>query len=184
MWSAPEVISETEQTFDGRRYWRNAGGYFRRSRRFLHRDVWASIHGPIAPGLQIHHVDGNKANNHPSNLVALTPKGHAAEHWTPEAAEASATRIRGLSHLSRPWHQSPEGIAWHRANGHRSIRQRLANPVEKQCECCGATFATIWPNKTRFCHRNCKQRQRRIEQGERVRAYDRSRKRNRVTPTT
>lgn len=37
-----------------------------------HRAVWIALRGPIPDGLTINHKDGNRANNHPDNLEAIT----------------------------------------------------------------------------------------------------------------
>lgn len=44
-----------------------------------HRLVWDNIHG-LDDGHHVHHIDGNRQNNHISNLVAITPSEHAAHH--------------------------------------------------------------------------------------------------------
>jgi hypothetical protein len=38
-----------------------------------HRIVWTVLRGPIPAGFEINHKDGDKANNHPSNLELVTP---------------------------------------------------------------------------------------------------------------
>lgn len=38
------------------------------------RTVYEAFNGPIQPGYEIDHVDGNKLNNTPSNLIAKTHK--------------------------------------------------------------------------------------------------------------
>lgn len=35
---------------------------------FQHHLVYVCSHGPLPPGARVEHVDGNKLNNHPSNL--------------------------------------------------------------------------------------------------------------------
>lgn len=51
-----------------------------------HRRVMAKRLGDAAlSGLQVHHIDGDKQNNRPSNLVALTPRMHGRVESTPDA---------------------------------------------------------------------------------------------------
>ena len=42
--------------------------------RYIHRLVWAAYNGPIPKGLQIRHLDGNRANNRLTNLALGTQK--------------------------------------------------------------------------------------------------------------
>lgn len=74
-------------TYDGRTYTPADVGYYRCTtgdRHYLHRRVYEDIHGIVPPGMDVHHVDHDKANNDPSNLVALAKDAHARLH----AAEA------------------------------------------------------------------------------------------------
>lgn len=42
---------------------------------FAHRIVWMVMNGDMIPdGLQINHMDGKRANNHPENLELVTPQ--------------------------------------------------------------------------------------------------------------
>jgi hypothetical protein len=52
----------------------------RTEERYVHRRVYEEHHGPIPEGWHVHHVDWDKRNNDPSNLVALTPAEHSAIH--------------------------------------------------------------------------------------------------------
>ena len=57
-------------------YRRNASGG-----RFEHVEVWERHHGqPVPEGYQIHHIDGDKLNNDPANLIAVTPTEHKRIH--------------------------------------------------------------------------------------------------------
>jgi hypothetical protein len=69
--------------YRGDKYAPDPDGYYRKTsgdRAWLHQVVWSDHNGPIPPGYDIHHLDTNKANNDPSNLVCLTPSEHAAVH--------------------------------------------------------------------------------------------------------
>jgi hypothetical protein len=82
----PVAISPTIQEFRGERYW------FRPTRRtfvrqlrgqkarLLSHAVYSAAHGDIPVGWHIHHIDRDRTNNALSNLEALSPEDHAAEH--------------------------------------------------------------------------------------------------------
>jgi hypothetical protein len=46
-----------------------------------HRVVMERLLGhPIPAGMVVHHIDGNKRNNHPDNLQLMTPSEHVRHH--------------------------------------------------------------------------------------------------------
>lgn len=45
-----------------------------------HKLIYESIHGPVARGMHIHHIDHNSANNHPDNLCHLSRTQHVQHH--------------------------------------------------------------------------------------------------------
>lgn len=51
-----------------------------------HRAVWIDNHGTIPPGAVVHHIDGNKTNNHISNLALFDSNGEHMHvcHYDPE----------------------------------------------------------------------------------------------------
>lgn len=50
---------------------------------YLHRLIFEANHGDyLAPGMIVHHIDGNPENNHWDNLLAMTQAEHAREHFT------------------------------------------------------------------------------------------------------
>lgn len=61
-------------------------GYMRHSKddsgrlRMEHHLVWEKYFGEIPDGMQIHHIDGNKANNDIKNLQLVTPLEHKRLH--------------------------------------------------------------------------------------------------------
>ena len=48
----------------------------------LHRVVYTKYNNKIPQGYVIHHLDGDKTNYSPSNLIALTPNDHSRLHKT------------------------------------------------------------------------------------------------------
>jgi hypothetical protein len=60
------------------------GGYWQtKAGRPWHRVVYRRAYGPIPPGWDVHHIDGNKVNNDPDNLIAIPRKLHMEIHRTP-----------------------------------------------------------------------------------------------------
>lgn len=93
--------------------------------RWEHQVVWEAIHGPLPEGWCIHHVDGNKTNNAPDNLVGCASN---SEHFREHHAEMSREigRKLGLSGRGRP--KSPE----HRAKISAALKGRPVSPEHRE----------------------------------------------------
>lgn len=48
--------------------------------RYIHKIVYTDLYGELPPNMQIHHLDENKNNNDPSNLIAMTSLEHKKFH--------------------------------------------------------------------------------------------------------
>lgn len=82
-WGTSKQAREVKNTPCGNGYC-----YVRMGKRQMryHRIVWMCVNGPIpTPDLQIDHIDGDRANNHISNLRLVTVRGNGqnrVEHRT------------------------------------------------------------------------------------------------------
>lgn len=69
--------------YNGKKYTPNGDGYFRKTngdRELLHRQKWKDLRGPIPEGMEIHHLDEDKANNEIENFVMMSTSDHAKQH--------------------------------------------------------------------------------------------------------
>lgn len=136
----------------------------RRGIESLHREIWKAAHGPIPPGCDIHHRDGNPLNNALDNLECLTEAEHNARHDTGAwgRTEAGQAHLAAIRPLTVEWHRSPAGRQWHSENGKRVWKTR--EPVRKSCDQCHAAYDDITRRAdSRFCSNACKSEWRRAQ---------------------
>jgi hypothetical protein len=148
-------------TFQGRKY-RLSGRYYRAESwgrggpSNLHRARWEYYRGPIPAGFDVHHKDGDGTNNRIANLELVESREHARQHILERIARGELKPPGELARArAAEWHASPEGRAWHAANGKRSWKDRVWHTLA--CQVCGREFKSPYPNKTKFCHLNCRQ---------------------------
>lgn len=73
--------------------------YSKDSRRiYFHHFIWASYHrlSRVPKGMVIHHLDGDKTNNSPLNLLLCTSSEHACIHREGLTTSATARRAKWL----------------------------------------------------------------------------------------
>ena len=149
-------------TFKGRKYRLCLPGPYYRAEGWgkgassLHRAKWEHYRGAIPPGCHVHHKDGDGANNLLSNLELVDGREHNRQH---------SSKMHELGILKPPgdlareraaeWHASPEGLAWHSENGKRAWDNRVWHQLK--CQQCGRGYTSPYPNKSKFCHLNCRQ---------------------------
>lgn len=147
-----EKISDTIQKFDGVSYYR-CGYYFQRKGKRLHRAVWEYHNGAIPSGYEVHHADGDRANNDIENLRLLTEAEHGRLHMsTPERKEKSRDSIAKASERAKAWHSTPEGAKFHSEHA----KQYWENAGENAyiCAYCGKEFLSRSVRRqegNRFC---------------------------------
>jgi len=128
--------------------------------RLLHRLVWTEHHGPIKPHTSIHHKDGNWRNNSIKNLEAVPTSEHCSHHMrerflNPEYRRKNKISLNKAIAAAPEWHASPEGLAWHKTNGH-AVWKSVAKLRTHKCVFCKKTFrAKTIQSKLKFCSQSC-----------------------------
>lgn len=139
--------------------------YFQRSFKggtaWLHRDVWEFHHGPIPPGFEVHHVDGDGGNNDIANLALLSRAEHVVQH--PYSVHRHAEQRKLLERirpLTKAWHASDVGREKHREIGPLAYKQFV--PKKKRCAHCKQWFTPRKiGNMDLYCGPPCRSRARR-----------------------
>jgi hypothetical protein len=147
------------KVFQGRKY-RLAAGYYKAENwgsgpSSLHRARWEFYRGAIPEGFDIHHKDGDRANNRLSNLELVHNLEHKRRHMLERAAQGKIPPPGALAHeRAAEWHASLEGLKWHSKHGKRSWATRVWHLLE--CQECGRPYRSPFANRSKFCHLNCK----------------------------
>jgi len=91
----------------------------------LHRYIWEQVHGPIPEGFCIHHINGDKKDNHLGNLALVTYAEHNQIH-SPDRPIWNAGLTRETS------------LKWNAA-----IEKRMRTKADHYAERCFATV-NLW----------------------------------------
>jgi hypothetical protein len=124
---------------------------------YLHRDVYKYHNGEIPEGYHVHHIDGDAGNNDMSNLRLISSEEHHRYHCdnlTEEQRQARRDHAARIRPLTKAWHASEEGRAWHVKNG----KEMAANLKPRQYHClqCGDEFYLKPFGENKFCSNKCK----------------------------
>lgn len=127
----------------------------------LHVAVYENEVGEIPEGYHVHHVDFDKNNNEPKNLIALTNSEHEKLHGQNLTDEQKEWRRKNVSENAMPkareWHGSDAGKDWHSAHGKEAWKNRTE--AEYVCDYCGNVFKTLnrYSEKSNhFCSNKCR----------------------------
>lgn len=126
-----------------------------------HQWVWVKVHGPIPKGYHIHHKDDNKSNNVICNLELIEKSRHLKHHLNdPRRIEIAKRVCDQIRPLTKEWHRSEEGKAWHR---YHAAKIRFGNniPHEETCQNCAKKYQTKKIGRNKFCSNNCRSQARR-----------------------
>lgn len=135
------------------------------SRKRLHRYIWETENDlQIPKGYDIHHKDGNKANNDILNLMLVKSNEHQKIHNRDLTEEQKAKRAENIVKNGLPkaieWHKSQQGRDWHKKH-YDKMKEKLHIKKEFVCDNCGKTFTATATGANRFCSNNCKSAYRR-----------------------
>ena len=147
----------------------NGRPYYHHGNVFLHREIWASIHGPVPEGYEVHHKDNNPVNNDPMNLEAMSKADHARHHVCLDIC------ISNIDGAFDKWKATPHykicegcGITFQCGHAHAKFccqkckndattrkRKELTRPKDRNCLNCGLL---IHPerNTKKYCSDKCK----------------------------
>lgn len=75
-----EVIDDTHQRFLGLNFCKRKTGYYYTPNLSIYRLVSDYYHGELQEGYAIHHIDMDKSNNNPSNLIVISHGKHRELH--------------------------------------------------------------------------------------------------------
>ncbi len=120
-----------------------------------HRWVWTFHYGTPPKGYHVHHKNEDKSDNRIENLDLLSAQKHYYHHLdkSPEKLQKAKENCERIRHLTKEWHASEEGLAWHKAHGILTWIDR--KPIEICCLQCGKKVETKTYHQ-KFCHQNCK----------------------------
>ena len=104
---------------------------------YLHREIWESVHGPIPPGYQVHHINGDKEDNRIENLELLSHSEHSARHIDEKIGPYRAKAYRNAY-----------------ATRIKNHNDRLENRV-LVCTYCGKEYRSGARNPIGYCSRKC-----------------------------
>ena len=124
-----EFLGKTYTKSQTKRYWR--GG------KYLHRVVWSYYHGEIPDGYEIHHVDGNPANNNVENLQCISPKEHKEKHRQKPRPVFNICQNCGTEFFAAIPSKFCSPVC--RARAHEKLER---NRVNKICPVCKKVFST------------------------------------------
>lgn len=119
--------------------------------------VWTCFHGKPPKGYHIHHKNENKSDNRIENLELISAGRHSKHHVTDESRERARKWADKIRPMTKKWHASPEGIAWHRLH---AFKCNFGNGEEYEyiCHQCTKTYKSklIAEGRTKFCSNACK----------------------------
>jgi hypothetical protein len=119
----------------------------------LHVAIWEFYSGQKVPkGWCVHHKDGDTFNNSFENLECIPRYEHDRIPKNVDV-EKNKEHLAKIRPLTKAWHCSEEGRAWHKQHGKDGWKNR--KPVKKICIECEKEFETYFPSRTKYCGGTC-----------------------------
>ena len=136
--------------------------YYQKCGKFLHHYVWEKYNGVRKKGYQIHHKDGNFANNSIENLEEITIKEHQCirHKMSEERRQKQREWCDKIRPYTKEWHKSEEGTLWHKQHAQQHNFGHIKYG-ERKCQVCGKIFEAK-TNHQKFCSNVCKSKYRRL----------------------
>ena len=148
-------------------YWISCDYSKEKPRIRAHQWVWLNHHFKAPKGYHIHHINDNKSDNRIENLELIKGSRHLGYHMIKHMLDPSKKqKLQKLCETIRPltkaWHKSAEGRAWHKFH---AIKSNFGNwdPIKYECQECNKEYWSKLKAKgrTRFCSNACKSKWRR-----------------------
>ena len=124
-----------------------------------HQWIWLSIHKIIPKGYHIHHLNEDKSDNRIENLELIEKSRHLKHHMSNPSRKAKSREMaHKYRYLTKEWHRSELGRAWHVEHGKITWQKR--KPIEIICKICNKSAKTKTYHQE-FCSNACKSKCRR-----------------------
>ena len=104
----------------------------------------------------------DKSNNSISNLELIEKGRHIRHHWNDEKRKWASENCEKIRHLTKEWHGSPEGLAWHKYHAEKCKFGKW-DPIKYNCKLCGSEYESSKRSNVKFCSNKCKSAWRRKE---------------------
>jgi len=153
-----QKIEIPTQEFDGKTYYLYPNQrYFSRGTKRMHRVVWEYHNGKIPKGFHIHHINGDSHDNRIDNLQLMMAKEHLSyesKRRIEEDPEWFKEFNKKGREASKEWHKSEEGRKFHSEIGKKSWENKQYTTLN--CQVCGKEYQTPFPDRSKYCHLNCR----------------------------
>jgi hypothetical protein len=130
-----------------------------------HQWIWINHWGKPPKGYHIHHVNEDKSDNRIENLELIKAARHLKFHMleylkNPLNKKRCQENCEKIRPLTKAWHGSEEGRAWHKFHALKSGLGKW-KPSKYICQQCNKEYESIKKSRALFCCNSCKSKWRR-----------------------